>query len=313
MIIMKKFQKALITGVLLVLLGSSIQAQQDAQYSMYMFNSLVINPAYAGTRGATSVTGLFRKQWVGIQGAPLSASISWHGSDRTERNGFGASITEDNLGITNMIGVYGYYAYKVRLGPGKLSMGLLGGMLNYRNNWNSLKIKSQTDAAIPREIQNRFMPLVGAGLYYNTRLFYAGVSVPNVIPNRYSRFTVGFGQEDARQVVHVFATTGIAIEINQNLVLKPSILMKYAVRAPIEFDINFAVLLRQALWVGVSYRTRDAIVGMVEYDFVNGFRIGYAYDLTLTELAKVNTGSHEIMVGLDIRRSRNKFITPRYF
>lgn len=313
--IIYRFAASMTVAILLWLIVAPgrVNAQQEAQYSMYMFNGLVINPAYAGSRDGLSARAIVRKQWFGIEGSPTSAAISIHAPSRNNRHGFGGALTEDNLGITNMVGAYGYYAYRIPVGNGTLSLGLQAGVMNYMNLWNRIELISGTDQGVPKENQMRWLPIAGAGLYFSSRRFFAGVGMPNVIPNRYTSIGVDLSQDEARQVLHLFATTGVVIPIGRQVDLKPSVLMKYALNAPVEFDFNINVFIKERIWFGVGYRMTDALVFMAEYVFQNGFRIGYAYDLSVARITRINSGSHELMLGLDLGLGREQISTPRYF
>lgn len=287
-------------------------AQQDPQYSQYMFNGLLLNPAYAGSRGTLSATFLFRKQWVGLSGSPQTNTLSIHAPSRNERHGFGLSMYHDRLGITRQLAITGTYAYRVQVGPGILALGLQGGFMNHLNRWSE-SITVDPDQGLPQQNQSAFLPIVGTGVYYNTNRFYAGISTPNFLKNTYKNPNTVAADVAAKQARHLFATAGVVLKISDALDFKPSIVMKYVQAAPVEFDFNASILYRDMIWFGASYRTGDAVVFIVEYIHKNMFRFGYAYDLTLTKLSGYNSGSHELMLGLDVGWTRARIKTPRYF
>ena len=287
--------------------------QQDPQYSQYMFNSLAYNPAYAGSRDALSASFLLRKQWVQLNGAPLTGSVVVHGPTRNERHGFGLSMVHDRLGITRQNFVYGSYAYRLPLGPGKLALGLQGGFTQFQNQYSDV-VLINPDLINPGVNLSAVLPTFGTGVYYNTERFYLGLSAPNLLAGEYFRYKDQTTQLVAStQKMHYFGTMGVVIPLSEQVEFKPSVVAKWVHNAPLEFDFNASFLLRERIWVGAGYRTGDALIFMAQYHHHNGLRIGYAYDLTLTKLRQVNTGSHEIMLGLDLAPRKTKIITPRYF
>jgi type IX secretion system PorP/SprF family membrane protein len=287
-------------------------AQQDPQYSMYMFNGLLVNPAYAGSREVLSATALGRYQWVGIEGSPRTGTFSIHGPSRNEKSGFGMNIYNDRLGITNQTAAHLMYAYRMQLGPGTLSLGLQGGVMMHTNRWQDA-VTVNPDAGSPKAATTAFLPMAGTGAYYYGERFYVGAAMPNLIPNKYKNPNSVSADVAARQQRHVFATAGVVVPLGENLDFKPSLMAKYTQNAPLEFDFNAAVLFKKVFWVGASYRTGDAMVFMAEYVFKDQYRFGYAYDMTLTPLRSYNSGSHEIMFGVDLGWNKSRIKTPRYF
>lgn len=298
--------------VLLVMAKATAFAQQDPQYSQYMFNGLLLNPAYAGSRGVVSTTLLGRYQWAGIEGAPRTATFSIHAPSLNERSGFGFSLYHDQLGITRQTSAQLTYAYRIQVGPGTLAMGLQGGVMHHLNRWSDA-ITVDTDAGLPTQNQAGILPMVGTGVYFNTERFYIGAAVPNVIKNVYKNPNTVSSDFASRQQRHFFGTMGVVLPVTQDLDFKPSLVVKYTENAPVEFDFNASILIREVLWLGASYRTGDAMVFIVEYVFKNQYRLGYAYDYTLTKLANFNRGSHEIMLGVDLGWNKSRIKTPRYF
>ncbi|HHG85833.1 MAG TPA: type IX secretion system membrane protein PorP/SprF [Bacteroidetes bacterium] len=311
---MKRFLKyyLILLGALL-LLGSPAAAQQDPHYSQYMFNGLALNPAYAGSREALTAVLLLRKQWVQLDGAPATGSFSLHGPSRNERHGFGVSLVHDRLGVTrqNLLNVS--YAYRIPMGTGALALGLRGGLTNFTNRYSLIETINP-DQVNPGLDQSANLPRFGTGIYYKTSRFYLGLSAPNILAGRYYRFEDQTAQELAsNQKVHYFGTLGVVISLGENLEFKPSVVAKYVENAPAQFDLNAAFLFQKTLWLGAGYRTGDALVFMLEYFTPKGLRFGYSYDMTTTQLNKVNTGSHELMLGFDLGLKKSKIITPRYF
>lgn len=305
-------KKILLLIGLIAVLGTEAYSQQDPQYSQYMFNGLMINPAYAGSREVLSMAALTRIQWVGINGAPRTTTFSIHGPLRSEKNALGASLYYDELGITQQVAFNAVYAYRIQLNNSTLSMGLQGGFMNHSNRWSEA-VTTDPDGGTPMQNQSAYLPMVGTGAYLYSQRYYVGVGVPNFIPNKYENPNSVATSVAARQQAHVFGTAGLVIPIGQNVEFKPSTVVKYVRNAPVEFDFNASFLLHEALWLGTSYRTGDAIVFLAQYIFNNQLRIGYAYDYTITRLGNYNSGSHEIMVGLELGWNKSRIKTPRYF
>jgi type IX secretion system PorP/SprF family membrane protein len=285
------------------------QAQQQAMYTQYMFNGLAINPAYAGSQGALNLTALARKQWHGFAGAPSTQTFSAHAPLRDESMGLGLLLTHDEIGVTNQYGAYAVYAYRVKMSRGTLSAGLQAGFNSYRAGFSQVLVREGDDISFSADDAEAFLPNFGTGLYYNTTRFYAGFSLPMLLANNYP----GSEGQLAQQYRHWFFTTGYVIDLNADLKLKPNVLVKAVEGAPIEVDINANLLIKELLWVGLSYRSFDAVSALIELQATPQFRIGYAYDYTLTDLQQVNTGSHELMLNYRLVRKDKKMLTPRYF
>ena len=309
--------KKLLILITFALTGMSSYAQQDLLVSQYMFNHLLLNPAYAGSKEYMMATLLYRKQWVDFKGAPTSQVASLHGPLGLTNFGWGGLISHDKIGVTDRTDFYANAAYHLPVGPKmKLSLGLRagGGYFSYRNS--DLIYWDVNDPAFVGDRTSTFLPNVGAGVYLYTSKFYAGVSVPTLIsydPSKSLSVDIKSGQAVPQTVRHYFGTVGYAYEINQDIVLRPSVLVKYVQNAPVEADFNLNVLLGQLIWVGGSYRTNDSFVGILELQLSKQWRLGYSYDFTFTDVKNYSSGSHEIMLGYDFGYDIMKVKTPRYF
>lgn len=316
---MKKLFTILFFMLLINMVGrQSAFAQQDAMFTQYMFNGLVLNPAYAGSREVLSATALYRNQWVNIAGAPKTVTFSMHAPVRNEKIGIGIIFSNDRLGITNTNNVGLNYAYRLKFkNGGTLSLGLQATILNYRADFASIQHSFSSSVFDPSfsQVINRWLPNFGTGVYYYTNKFYLGASMPNILTNQYMKGegTVFNVTDRARQYNHIFITTGYVFNINQSLKLKPSLLLKYVNGAPLELDINANLWLFDMFAVGLSYRTRDSIDALFEFQITPQLGIGYAYDYTLTPLGKYTSGSHEIMIRYELGFGKRRIITPRYF
>ncbi|MEX0813145.1 MAG: type IX secretion system membrane protein PorP/SprF [Chitinophagales bacterium] len=299
-------------GLLLVGGGSELKAQQDAQYSMYMFNGLALNPAYAGSRGVLSAMALYRHQWSGLEGAPKTAVANVHAPLMNDRMGLGLSIASDNIGLVNMINITGNYAYRLTFkDDSKLAFGLNVTLNNFRGNWSEAALQDRNDPSFNAS-SSLWNPNFGFGVYYNSDRWFAGISVPHLLNNSLSREGIHLEGNDnvARQYKHYFFTGGAIFTLTENVKMRPSFLFKYVQNARLSTDINLGFLFREVFWLAASYRIGDAVVGMIEYDINDIIRIGYAYDYTLSELTNYTSGSHEIMLGFELRKKQTH-LTPR--
>ena len=297
-----------VLALLFSLAGMSSYAQQDAMFSQYMFNMLPVNPAYAGTSNVINFAALRRWQWVGIEGAPRTLTVSADAPFLKERMGLGITFINDQIGVTKSNSAYVSYSYRIKfLSGGTLSFGLQGGFANYQANLASLFTTQIGDPTFSSNI-NSWLPNVGGGLYYSTERFYAGISAPHLINNALSPGTPSVQRR------HYFAMTGYVFHPSANFAVKPSLLAKYVEGSPLQLDFNFNVWYHDKISAGISYRTGDAIVGMLQFMPTNQLRIGYAYDFTLTQLQTYNSGSHELMIGYTLAAyNKDRIVTPRYF
>ncbi len=289
-----------------ILSSDKAMAQQEAHYTQYMFNGLVLNPAYAGSRDVMSAVAFYRHQWQGIDKAPRTVSLSLHGA-ASEKVGLGIHMENDRLGVHNRFNLHGSYAYRFRLGYGQMSLGLRAGFHNYNSRWTETQLQDPDDQVFHTN-ENKLLPNFGFGAFYFTNQLFIGVSVPKILEQDISITKV------AKERRHYFLTAGLLIPMGVNLDLRPSMMMKAVPGdAPISTDINLSLLIQRALSLGVSYRIKDSWDFLVEYQLNHHLRLGYSYDLTATELRHENSGSHEIMLGYDFSFDRERIISPRHF
>ena len=289
-------------------------AQTEPMYSQYMFNMLGVNPAYAGSREASSFNFFQRSQWIELQGAPQTTSFSFDQSILNKRAGWGIQFYDDKIGVEKADGINIMGSTRIQVSEnGILSGGLSLGLMNYRIDLMNVTGRfTPSDPAFYSNL-NKWTPSLGLGIYYNTDNFYAGVSIPNLLKSRLTAFNlIKSGLQKINQK-HIFLTSGIVILINEDLKLKPSTMIKMVEGAPIEADFNTNVWLRDIIGLGVSYRTGDAVIGMAEIQANQNLRFGYAYDMTISPLKFYNTGTHEIMIRYEIGNFKNKIKSTRYF
>jgi len=282
-------------------------AQQQMMFTQYMFNGLAINPAYAGSHKSLSMTALVREQWTGLDGAPSTQTLSVHSPIGNNRFSLGMLFIHDKIGVTNQNGVYASYAYRIPVKNGKLSFGIQGGSSFYRAQFSKV---STTDPVFRADITEA-QPNVGFGMYYNTERFYAGISMPQLIETNFDRNNT---DSDSKLVRHYFITSGYVFDVSRSVKLKPNILIKTVPGAPMQIDLNVNALLRDVLWVGLSWRSFDSLDAMVQFQINDQLQMGYSYDFaTSSDIRSVTGGSHELMMNYRFSFTKNKIITPRYF
>lgn len=307
---MNSIRKILVPITIIMLLGSMVRAQQDPQYTQYLYNMNVVNPAYAGARGVLSLNVFARKQWVGIQGAPETGTFSIHAPVNYSM-GLGFSVIYDRLGPVTETNSYADFSYTIRVAEeGKLAFGLKGGVTLHHVDVGLLDPLVLGDENVLNINPNETYPNFGTGIYYYTREFYLGASIPNVLETKY--FVKSNGSvSNVSERMHYFFTSGYVFKLSRSVDIKPSILVKAAFGAPVSVDLSGNVLLNKKVELGLSYRLDDSISAMAGFNISPDFRIGYAYDLTVSNYGNYNSGTHEIMLLFDLYRSRVK--NPRFF
>lgn len=292
-----------------VLLSNSLKAQQEPMYSQYMFNMTQINPAYAGNRTTNNFTSLYRKQWINVDGAPTTASLSWDKRKAGGNVGYGLQIFNDHLGIESTSGFQGFYSFHIPFQKSSLSLGLSGGVLNYRAEFRNVSTSDGNDPLFQENV-NGWLPTAGVGALYATKNWYAGVSLPSILN---TKITVD-GSLLKIGNHHLFITSGYTFEISEILKLKPSILLKAVEGAPLEYDFNMNAWINDVVGLGASYRTNDAIVGIFEIQISREFRLGYAYDYNISNLKTYNQGTHELMLRYEFdSEKKQRILSPRYY
>lgn len=306
--------KKLIIIMLGIMTGSHVIAQQDPMLSQYMFNGLFLNPAYAGSHKYWSSTMTYRRQWVAMDGAPETAIVAVDGPISNRNMGLGVSFMYDRIGVSMHNKITLNYAYQLRTSAtSKLAFGVNASISQFNGKVRDLLIWDQQDVVFDENINGRYIPSFGAGIYHFGERHYIGVSIPALFAYQ-NEYNFNFDLSKASFLRrHYVLTGGYVFDASPQVKLKPSVLLKYVKNAPLEADFNFTVFYRNMISMGVSYRTNDAVVFMVEYQANNYFRIGYAYDITTSQIRNYSNGSHEIMIGIDFGKDLIKVKTPRYF
>ena len=265
----------IIPVLFLSMLYFGAQAQQDPMYTHYMYNTLSINPAYAGSRDALTVTALHRSQWVDFQGAPSTQTLTLHSPVGNKHIGLGLAVSNDRIGPINNTGLSGSFAYMIHLNEkSKLALGVSGGVNILQANLSALELDNQNDVAFQENIRNRVKPSFGMGFYYSRERFYAGVSVPNLVENDYYSATQTNGIVSvSRQRRHYFFIAGAVFNLTNNLAFKPTTLVKVAAGAPIQADVTASFIIMKRFLLGAMYRTGDA------FGALGGFYISLQFPL----------------------------------
>ncbi|MCC9074331.1 type IX secretion system membrane protein PorP/SprF [Flavobacterium sp. F-65] len=306
-------EKKKIRFILLVLFFyNALWSQQDSQYTHYMYNTTSINPAYAGSRGVMSIFGLHRNQWVGLDGAPLTNVVSFNTPINNSNVGLGISVINDQIGPMVENDIAADFSYTINTSANyKLSFGLkaTAGLLNV--DYTKLNVYDPTDPEFQNNIDNKFSPNIGAGVYLHSDKFYVGLSLPKILENSY--FDKSAYTYVARERINYYLMAGYVFDLDYNLKFKPSLLTKVVDGAPLQMDISANFLFDDKFTAGVAYRWSAALSAMVGFQVTDGLLIGYAYDAETTKLANYNSGSHEIFLRFELFKNYDRIISPRFF
>jgi type IX secretion system PorP/SprF family membrane protein len=305
-----------ILGLLIALLTSgNMLAQQEAMFTHYSFNTLSVNPAYAGSRDVLTITGLHRSQWVNFPGAPITQTVTVH-SPINKSLGIGLSLINDAIGPSRNTGATVDLSYRLRLGEGYLAFGLKAGLSVQSDKLAGIATEENEDPLFQQDIQSRVLPNFGAGVYYYTPNYFVGVSTPRVLENDYS-LASSTTQRVLLNQRHFYAIAGAVFKISdkRNIKLKPTVFVKSVAAAPISLDLTVLAYFNDRFWVGPMVRYADAIGLVTGVNITNQFNLGYAYDWSFANTSgRYNAGSHELMLRYDfVFNSKEKIESPRYF
>ena len=303
--------------VLIIVFNFNASAQQDAMYTHYMFNTLGVNPAYAGSRDALTVTALHRSQWVGFNGAPTTQTLTLHSPIMNNNLGVGLSCVNDRVGPISMTSFYLDLAYKIHFGDGggKLAVGLKGGGSAMSGSLAALKTETAGDNAFNNNIESQFLPNFGFGIYYSKTRWYIGLSTPRLLENNYSSNVVTGGTDLASEKRHYFLIGGVAIEMNENLTFKPTSLVKLTNGATVQLDLTAQFLIKNKFWLAPMWRSNAAAGMLVGFQFTDQLSAGYSFDWSfVNKTYTYNEGSHEVLLRYDFYYNHQRKIkSPRYF
>lgn len=318
---MKLYNYAFITLLAVITSCSTLQAQQDAQYTQYMYNTMSVNPAYAGSRGQMSIAAMYRAQWVGLDGAPKTQTLNLHSPIRNSKLGYGISVVNDNIGNGVVQETYldAVMSYTLDLADErKLSFGLKvgGNLLNL--DFQQLRNFDQEPINDGADITNNFSPNVGFGVYYHTNRFYLGLSAPNMLETDYfdnSQRSANSVQFQSTERLNFYMITGYVFDLNYNFKFKPAFLMKAVGGAPLQLDFSGTFLLNDKFSFGAAYRWDAAASALFGFQISEQLMLGLAYDKEITELGgtRFNDGSFEVFLRFELVRSFRGLVSPRFF
>lgn len=295
---------------------STAFAQQLPQFTQYMFNTISINPAYAGSRETFSAVGLHRSQWVGLEGGPETQTLSVHTPLRNEKIGIGLSFINDKLGYENFSYIYGDFSYTIQTGVNsKLAFGIKGGFTHYYLDEELLNDPSVVNDPFFNDVSNRWSPNIGAGLYWHSERWYLGLSAPRILNTDYNNGRNGSVDYVALERISYYITGGYVFNLSETTKLKPSVLLKATNGAPLSFDISANFLFNETFWIGAGYRINEnaaAIGGIADFQISKQMRIGYAYEYPISDLRPYTSGTHEVLLMFELFKSR-RIKSPRYF
>jgi type IX secretion system PorP/SprF family membrane protein len=308
-----KRTRIVIVSALLSLLMSSVYGQQEAQFTQYMDNMLYYNPAYAGSRDMMNITAMHRQQWAGFKGAPMSTTFGLHTPLKYESIGVGLSLLNDKVGPTNSTWINADLSYSLRFKKhkGRLSFGVKGGLNLLNGDLVSLVKQDQTDQSLNVRFQNELQPNIGAGVYYHSDQWFLGVAIPRIIDNL--KNAGDFSNVEYISQRHYYLTVGGYIKTGRMLKLRPSAMLKLTDNAPLALDVSLAFIFYDKFWLGANYRLQESGGLMLQYQISNQFKIGYAYEMSLTKLRTHNAGTHEILLSYDLLFKSKSLTSPRYF
>ena len=300
----------LVILLLTMLFALQMNAQQDPQYTQYMYNMNIINPAYTGSTEGLAVGALYRSQWVGLDGGPETFTFNIH-SPIGKQVGLGLSVISDQIGPVKETNAYVDFSYTIPVGTvTKLAFGIKGGFTFHDIGLTDVFTMDPNDPFFENNI-NETTPNIGAGVYfYKPNKYYISASVPNILNGVHLDTN---GTKIGSETEHFFAAAGYVFDLSENFKLKPHALLKYATDAPLSYDINANVFMYDLVEIGVGYRLQDSFSGMINFQVYDNLRIGYAYDAIRSDLNIVTNSSHEIFINFDLNFSSKVSRSPRYF
>jgi type IX secretion system PorP/SprF family membrane protein len=307
-------KKAILLLPLLLIVVAG-HAQQDAQFTQYMYNTVNVNPAYAGSREAMSIFILHRTQWVGLEGAPITNTASINTPIKNSNLGIGVSFSNDKIGPSTENNIAADLSYTIPTSDTyKLSFGIKGSANLVNVDFTKLD-KYPGDPIYDENIDNKFSPNIGVGLYLHSDKTYVGFSAPNLLETRHFDKYASKSSEShlATQRLHFYFITGHVFDISPNVKFKPALLSKVVQGAPLQVDVSANFMFNDKFVAGIAYRWSASVNAMVGFQASESWFIGYSYDLETTRLAMYNSGSHEIFLRYELFNKYDKIISPRFF
>lgn len=303
--------KHLCTLIFLVQILINANAQQDPQYTQYMYNTMSVNPAYAGSSGHTIINALARTQWVGVEGAPDTQTLSFDTPLGFSGVGLGINLTNDRIGPANEIFLDINASYTVRTSDeGNLAFGLKLGGRHLNVDWSKGLVKDRDDKSLTGNI-NKLLPTIGAGIYYYTSNWYLGAAIPNFISTDHYDDSNN-GGDIAKERIHLFLIGGYVFNLNESIKFKPAFLTKIVSGAPLSLDVSANFLFNEKFTAGIAWRWDDSISALIGLQASRNLHIGLAYDLTTSNYSNYNSGTYELMIKWEIFKEP-AMKSPRFF
>ncbi len=302
--------------LILLLLSGTIRAQQDAQFTQYMYNTINVNPAYAGSRQSMNIFALHRTQWVGLDGAPVTNTASINTPLKDTNMGIGVSIINDKIGPSDESNLAVDFSYSINTSEEfKLSFGIKASANLLNINFDKLNQYDANDYSFENNVDDKFSPNIGVGLYWYSDKTYIGLSAPNLLETKHFDKYAGTGANSyiAKERINYYLTAGHVFDLNYNLKFKPTLMTKLVQGAPLQVDISANFLFNEKFTLGAAYRWSAAVSALVGFQATDSWFIGYGYDLETTRLANYNSGSHEIFLRFELFKKYNKITSPRFF
>lgn len=297
-----------------VLLPKQAKAQQDPQFTQYMFNLLALNPAYAGSADRVSIKALSRHQWVGFEGAPTTQTLTVHSPFLVQSLGLGGTVMRDEHGPVTQYGLIVDLSYRLFLGNNqKLAFGIKGGLNLFQGKFGELHPLDANDQVFQQNVSTKTDPQFGFGVMWYSDRFYLGLSSPKMLrTDFFDTDSLQFVSQPGQRA-HYYLTGGYVFDLGTYTKFKPTAMVKAVEGAPISFDLSANFLLYDKLWLGAMYRYTDAVGALVQYNLTDGISVGYAYDYPLSPLHNYSGGSHEFMLGVEFGNAPKGIRSPRYF
>jgi type IX secretion system PorP/SprF family membrane protein len=290
--------------------------QQNAQFTQYMYNTINVNPAYAGSREAMSIFALHRAQWVGLDGAPVTHNVSIHTPLNGSKVGLGLSVISDKIGPSEETNIAADFSYSVPISQDyKLSFGLKASANLLNIDFRKLNQYDKNDYSFDTNIDNKFSPNIGVGMYLHSENSYVGLSVPNLLETQhFDRYAAtGASSHVAKERLHYYLIAGQVFDLSTEVKFKPAVLTKVVQGSPLQVDLSGNFLINEKFMLGVAYRWSAAVSGLLGFQASDSWFIGYSYDLETTRLSNYNSGSHEIFLRYELFNKYDRLVSPRFF
>lgn len=305
--------KTILVIILTIFFTDIAKGQQDPMFTQYMHNPVAINPAYAGSRGTLNFMAMHRQQWVGIDGAPKTLTLSINSPFIGYNIGVGLSLIHDEIGPSKQTGIYADYSYHLKISEKvKLAFGIKGGVNIYDVNLLNLLGAQNDDKILLFGARKLYLPNVGLGSYLYSDRFFIGLSIPKMLQNSLTDDENNLNSL-SKEERHFFLSGGILLDLSDKIRFKPTSTIRIVNGAPASIDFSGAIILHDKLWLGAMYRLTESVGGIVRFDLTNQLSLGYSYDMTQSRLKNYNQGTHEVFLSYDFEFRNKKILSPRFF